>query len=185
VKRIFVCVVLILGLFPLARGAGYDSDNYRRTKPFMDGMLNMMDRMGVIDLDDYPDQTGSDYDWASSSRSRQTFNGFPAYPYPPGAVPRIPAQLMPPRPRSPVSSLDGVWQGRSGEILMIRDGRFRIYVTRERYRRGKLRIRGKILYMHNPNTNTTNKYEYATQKGRLALRDTEGHLLLYRRLQNR
>lgn len=183
-KRIFVCVVLILGLLPPAHGAGYDSDNYRRAKPFMDGMLNMMDRMGLIDRDDYPDQTGSDYDWASPSWSRQTFDGFPPSPYPPGTMPRIPAQLMPPRPRSPVSPLDGVWEGRSGEILMIRDGRFRIYVNRDRYRQGRLRMRGKTLYMHSPHTNTTNKYEYATQKGRLALRDTEGRLLLYRRLKN-
>ena len=93
--------------------------------------------------------------------------------------------MMPSQPRARVSPLDGIWQGRTGDILMVRDGHFRIYVSRDRYRQGKLRFKGDTLYMHDPRTNTTKKYEYATQKGRLVLRDAEGQLLLYRRLRNR
>ena len=78
-----------------------------------------------------------------------------------------------------------MWLGRSGELLVVRDGRFRIYLNRDRHRQGKLRILGKSLYMHDPRTKTTNKYEFATQKGRLVLRDADGQLLLYRRLRNR
>ena len=178
----FVCVAVVLGLLPLSHGADYSSDNYRRAKPFMDGMLNMMDRMGVIDLDDYPDRAGGDYDRGSAWYPR-AYDNFRTSPYPPGDVPRMPAQLMPLQPRTPGSPLDGVWQGRAGEILMIREGRFRIHVTRDRYRQGRLRFRGKALYMHDPRTSTTKQYEYATHKGRLVLRDAEGQLLLYRRLR--
>ena len=66
---------------------------------------------------------------------------------------------------------------------MIRDGLFRIYITRDRYRQGKLRFRGNTLYMHDPRTGATKKYEFATHKGRLVLRDAEDRLLLYRRLR--
>ena len=180
-KRIFVCVVLLSGLLPLAQGAGYNQDKSQRTKPFVDGMLNMMDRMGFIDLDDYPDRTGADYDW-NSSPSWQSYDGYSPSLYPPAPMSRIPVPKMPLQPR-PAPPLNGIWQGRSGEILMIRDGHFRIYVSRDRYRQGKLRIRGKTLYMRDPRTNTTNEYEFAIQKGRMALRDAEGRLLLYRRIE--
>lgn len=151
----------------------------------MDGMLNMMNRMGFIDLDDYPDRMGSDFDGSPAS-SWQSFDGYaPSSLYPPTGMSRMPMPAMSTQPRSPTAPLNGIWQGRSGEILMIRDGGFRIYATRDRYRQGKLRIRGKALYMHDPRTNTTNKYECATQKGRMALRDAEGRLMLYRRLKNR
>ena len=184
-KRTLVCVFLTSSLLPLAHGAGYDSDQSPRTKPFVDGMLNMMDRMGFIDLDDYPDRTGSDHNWASAP-SWQSFDGYsPSSLYPPAGMSRIPVPTQPRQPRSPSSPLNGIWKGRSGEILMIRDGGFRIYATRDRYRQGKLRIRGKTLFMHDPRTNTTNAYEFATEKGRMALRDAEGRLLLYRRLKNR
>ncbi len=181
-KRILVCLALILCLAPPTHGADYNPDNYRRAKPFMDGMLNMMDRMGLIDLGDYPDRNGTDFDW-NSSWHPQPYDSYPAPPYGAGAVPGMPAQSMPPPPRGPAHPLDGVWQGRSGEILMIRDGRFRIYVTRDRYRQGRLRLKGDTLYMHDPQTRTTNRYEYATHKDRLVLRDAEDRLLLYRRLR--
>ncbi len=181
-KRILVCIALSLCLLPLTHGADYNSDNYRRAKPFMDGMLNMMDRMGLIDLGDYRDRNGTDFDWDPTWHP-QAYDSFRAPPYAPGTVPRMPAQSMPPPRRGPGSPLDGVWQGRSGETLMIRDGRFRIYVTRDRYRQGKLRFKGNTLYMRDPQTSTTNRYEYATHKGRLVLRDAEGRLLLYRRVR--
>ncbi len=178
----FVCIAFVLGLLPPCQGAGYNSDNYRRAKPFMDGMLNMMDRMGLIDIDDYPERTGSGHD-RDSSWYPQAYDRFRAAPYPPGAVSRMPGQLIPLQPRASGSPLEGVWQGRAGEILMIREGRFRIYVNRDQYRQGKLRYKSKTLYMHDPRTSITKKYDYATHKGRLVLRDAEGRLLLYRRLR--
>jgi hypothetical protein len=79
------------------------------------------------------------------------------------------------------SSLDGMWQGRSGEILVIWGNRFRIYADTTRFTEGELRVQGNQLWLRNATSDTTQRYEYAAHEGRLALRDARGQLLLYRR----
>ena len=44
-------------------------------------------------------------------------------------------------------------------------------------------IRGNLLALHSPKHRKTWIYEFAEQEGRLALRNTQGQLLLYRRLE--
>jgi hypothetical protein len=78
--------------------------------------------------------------------------------------------------------LEGVWQGNSGEVLLIRDGQFRLYASRDNYNDGRLTVRGDRLALGDPNTGVTREYEYAAHEDRLVLRDSNGNLLLYRRV---
>ncbi|HEB95323.1 MAG TPA: hypothetical protein ENI96_02690 [Sedimenticola thiotaurini] len=87
---------------------------------------------------------------------------------------------LPPPARSP---LDGRWQGRSGEILEVRDGRFRIYQDADSYREGVIdRVDDSHLSMRDPASGVSRDYEYAVNEGRLVLRDDAGNLLLYRQI---
>ncbi len=85
-----------------------------------------------------------------------------------------------PGPRSP---LDGRWQGRTGEILEIHDGRFRITRGAQESREGIIdRIDDGRLSMRDPGSGVSRSYEYAVDEGRLVLRDAAGNLLLYRQI---
>ncbi len=77
--------------------------------------------------------------------------------------------------------LEGDWLSRGGERLTIRGSRFRLEAGPDRLLEGVLQIRGKLLALHSPRHRKTWIYEYAEQEGRLALRSTQGPLLLYRR----
>jgi hypothetical protein len=84
----------------------------------------------------------------------------------------------------PVAELDGSWQGKSGELLVIRHGRFRIYQDQERFREGNLALEGQnTLTMQDPSTGNAQRYDYALHEGKLALRNQAGNLFLYRRIQ--
>lgn len=91
-----------------------------------------------------------------------------------------------PYTQNPPSSgeLDGSWQGRSGEVLVIHNGHFRIYLNRDEYREGRLLLSGNDrLSMQDPKSGTTRQYQYAEHQGKLALQDERGNLLLYRRIE--
>lgn len=92
-------------------------------------------------------------------------------------------QSQPQRPQAPPPSpLDGTWLDSSGEVLVIRRGRFRIYVTPENYREGYLWRENDKIIMQDPHTGHSMEYEYAQQEHKLALRGPQGSLLLYQRL---
>ena len=88
---------------------------------------------------------------------------------------------LPPSAASTETPLEGDWLGRSGERLTIRGSRFRLEAGPDRLLEGVLQIRGSLLALHSPRHRRTWIYEYAEQEGRLALRSTQGPLLLYRR----
>ncbi len=105
--------------------------------------------------------------------------GAGVWPQPPQPSPQSSA---PPTQAPPRSPLDGTWLDSSGEVLLIRRGRFRIYLTPENYREGYLWRENQTLIMEDPATGRRMEYEYAQQDHKLALRDPQGNLLLYRRL---
>ena len=82
------------------------------------------------------------------------------------------------------SQLNGVWRGRSGEVLVISGNQYRIQAGRNRAVQGQLRVQGNRLWLQNAQTNTVNEYDFANHEGRLVLRDRYGQLLLYRRVDN-
>jgi hypothetical protein len=80
------------------------------------------------------------------------------------------------------SSLDGIWQGRDGEIVLVMYGHFRIYADSENYRDGLYQMNENWLTLYDPQTGSRKDYEYALSDGRMVLRDDNGQLLLYRQL---
>jgi hypothetical protein len=91
----------------------------------------------------------------------------------------IPGQAVYPAMQS---SLDGIWQGRDGEIVLVMYGHFRIYADSENYRDGLYQIDEKWLTLYDPQTGSRKRYEYAFSEGRMVLRDEQDQLLLYRQL---
>ncbi|MFZ1537169.1 MAG: hypothetical protein WAT23_07285 [Chromatiaceae bacterium] len=85
-------------------------------------------------------------------------------------------------PTSPGSRLDGIWEGRNGELLIVQGNRFRIYPGSSGYVDGYIQLSGERLAMYNPENAHISPYDFAESNGRLALRDGNGDLFLYRRL---
>jgi hypothetical protein len=82
----------------------------------------------------------------------------------------------------PQSSMDGIWQGQGGEIVLVMYGHFRIYANADNYRDGRYAVRDNWLVMYDPETGAEKAFEYALSEGRLVLRGEEGPLLLFRQL---
>lgn len=89
-------------------------------------------------------------------------------------------------PRSSLSAtqlLDGIWQGRQGDVLMIKDGNARLLgynhaVAEE----AEINLQPTRMVLRSISTGIERAYDYAYRDGRLALRDANGNILLYRRL---
>lgn len=103
--------------------------------------------------------------------------GMPGYaPYPGPAYGRT----MPP---PPVSALDGSWQGESGEILVIRNGLFRIYLDRDNFREGRLaQVEPRVIVLQDMDSGESRPYAFAESEGRLVMSDPNGNLLRYIRI---
>ena len=80
------------------------------------------------------------------------------------------------------STLDGIWQGRGGEIVLVMYGHFRIYADSDHYRDGLYQINENWLTLYDPQSGSQRSYEYALSEGRMVLRDESDQLLLYRQL---
>ena len=78
--------------------------------------------------------------------------------------------------------LDGIWQGSTGEVLMVRNGYCRIYASRENYNDCRISVQASNALITSATSGESREYEYAVYQGRLALRDSDGNILLYRRL---
>ena len=83
---------------------------------------------------------------------------------------------------SPGSRLDGVWEGRNGELLIVQGNRFRIYPGSSGYVDGYIQLSGDRLAMYNLENAHISPFDFAESDGRLALRDRNGDHFLYRRL---
>ncbi len=80
------------------------------------------------------------------------------------------------------SQLEGVWEGRDGELVIVQGERFRIYSPELRRVDGLMRIQGDRLALYNPLDGQARPFEFAGHQGRLIMRDLAGRLYLYRRL---
>jgi hypothetical protein len=95
----------------------------------------------------------------------------------PGAPPRSAA--------SRTQLLDGIWMGRRGEILMIRDGVVRIFAySHAHFEDAEIYIDPPRLQIRNIDSGVLREYDYAYRAGRLVLRGQQGNILLYRRLSS-
>lgn len=81
------------------------------------------------------------------------------------------------------SQLEGVWEGRNGELLIVQGGRFRIYSPAMQRVDGLIQIRDNRLALYNPQDEHAQPFEFAESRGRLTMRDPAGQTYLYRRLR--
>jgi hypothetical protein len=129
-----------------------------------DGMLNMMEAMGLF---------GSDDSWRRMAEAWRSASGDERNPE------QGNGDQGPPADRG--ARLDGDWKGRGGEWLLIRSPYFRLLSGRGQKVDGMLQLRGKLLSLHTARGRRPWVYEFAEDKGRLVLRDRDGNLFLYRR----
>jgi hypothetical protein len=80
------------------------------------------------------------------------------------------------------TTLDGVWEGRDGGLLVIQGHRFRLQSARGGHVEGLIQQRGNRLALYEPASEVARPYEFIEEQGRLILRDAEGQIYLYRRL---
>ncbi len=99
---------------------------------------------------------------------------YPGTPYPPYAGPVAPR---------PGFILNGSWQGESGEILVIQNELFRIYLDRDSFRDGRLaQVAPQMIILQDIASGQERPYEFAESEGRLLMRDPAGNLLRYIRI---
>jgi hypothetical protein len=77
--------------------------------------------------------------------------------------------------------LDGVWEGSGGDLLIVQGGRYRIYAPQDQYIDGLLQQQSSRVALYNVQDGHTQVFEFATQDGRLALRNAGGQVYLFRR----
>lgn len=181
-KIAFTTLLLCITIFmmPAVQGAGLDYPN--RYGKMAEGMLDMMDAFASAS-GKRRGEGQQPYDSDLTGHRRIPGNNPPPgnVRYPgnrpgyPGMIPRAPGQYS-------RSRLDGNWQGKTGEIFVIRSGRFRIYQNAKRYHEGLIYLDEKHLAMQQRNAAVTHRFEYAEKGGRLVLRDNRGNLLLYRKI---
>jgi hypothetical protein len=167
--------MLLTGLLWLAPSPISLADSDSRYSTMADAMLKMMDAMRFRG----GERTGTGgTPWGAFAGSAPSWNGA----YPQDMMNRWSRGAWPHRSASAAAHLNGVWLSESGERLTIRAGRFRLQAGSDRVTDGVLQVRGRRLALHQPRLNRTWIYEFAEHEGRLALRDAQGQVFLYRRI---
>lgn len=154
---------------------------------FAEAMARMMDAMGLL---------GDDAPPAPAAGAMPGFGapfGMGQMPWPgmpEGSMPDMGAwmQQMPGMVQLPNipgwrrTSLEGIWEGRDGGLLIVQAHRFRLYAPHGEYIEGLIQQRGDRIAMYDPEHDVARPYEFAQHQGRLVLRDPAGKVYLYRRL---
>ncbi len=162
-KRAIFCLILLIASVP-SHASGLDLPN--RYTNIAESLFDMMDAFSSA-YNNRIERGRSDNSPWSSNRPFPTPNRSAPAPYGYNALAR----------------LNGSWQGQAGEILVIRNGRFRIYLQPNAYQEGRMVLQGEhMLLLQDLSTGLTRQYEFAESQGRLALRDDQENLLLYLRL---
>jgi len=188
--RKLLCLLLLVGI----SGPGPAQSGAREA--MTDAMARMIEAMGLFDVAPEPKDsfampgTGGTWDsvlgppWGepvpNRSRTRtlrdlmrQLTQGIAS---PGGSGGDRPSGWMP-------SRLDGVWEDRAGELLIVQGERFRVYSSGMQRVDGLMRIRGNRLALYNPLDRHVQPFEFAEHQGRLIMRDLAGRLYLYRHLR--
>ena len=161
-----LAMLLVLGPFSSLSAGTYN--------PFASAMSAMADAMSDFANRSLRNQRQGPGGWRSS---REDYDDLIIlYRNMPGAPPRSPA--------SKTQLLDGIWLGRYGEVIMIRDGFFRIYTySYNHYEDGLIELRGPIMRIKGARTGNSKDYEYVHRNNRMVLRDGRKHLMPYKRLR--
>jgi hypothetical protein len=85
-----------------------------------------------------------------------------------------------PPPNSTITLLEGRWFGQSGEILEISGDRFMLRAEGASLG-GTVRVKGNVINMYSPQTNTLTRYTFVYNPSELMLNDGRGALLTFRK----
>ncbi len=171
-------VAPLLGLCPAPLTAADASDGVR---VFAEAMARMMEAMGMFG------------DGASAPMPAPGAMPFGMGQMPPGGMPsgmpdmgawmqQLPGAQLPTLPGWQRTSLEGIWEGPNGGLLIVQAHRFRLYSGRGDYIEGLIQQRGDRVALYDPEHDIARPYEFAQHQGRLVLRDPAGQVYLYRRL---
>ena len=80
--------------------------------------------------------------------------------------------------------IEGKWQTNNGMIMEVKQGQFKMYYRQapNQFRGGLIRIKDKWLGIHEKSQGITRQFEFAHKDGRLVLRDTNGNLMLLKKM---
>ncbi len=152
-----------------------------------DAMLNMMNGMGMLGQSNRQmPQSDRDYrqwqsaPWQSMGMMPDAFSPWSDMGDMP--TPASPQSWMGYQAESQSDRIDGFWQGRAGERLIIQGKRFRLVGDEKHQMDGMLQQREHHLLLQARGASKPMLFEYAQQQGRLVLRAADGKLYLYRRM---
>lgn len=81
------------------------------------------------------------------------------------------------------SSLEGPWEAAGGGLLLVQGPYYRLYAPNGGYVDGSIQVAADRVRLSNSQAGFNLEFEYALdQEGRLAMRDQNGQIYLYRRL---
>lgn len=78
--------------------------------------------------------------------------------------------------------LEGVWESNDGGLLIVQGGNYRLYASCKGSLDGSIRLGSDWIELTNPHEHFSQRFEFAHDRGRLALRDQQGQIFVYRRL---
>lgn len=136
-------------------------------------MARMMEAMGFLGGDDSPAAGAWSAPMQAADEARSMMEQMPG-----GDT----LQSLPGMDGWRATSLDGVWEGRDGGLLIVEGPRFRLYAPSHAFVDGLIQQRGDRIAMYTPRDEVARPYQFVEQQGRLVLRDPAGQLFLYRRL---
>lgn len=159
-KKRLLALLILLASLPL-RASALEYPN--RYNSMAETLFDMMDAFS------------SAYQKRLHERGHDYYGPPPTYaPYPGAPYPAYP---------QPGFILNGSWQGESGEILVIQNSQFRIYLDRDNYREGRLaQVQAQLILLQDLDSGQIRHYEFVESEGRLLLRDPAGNLLRYIRI---
>ncbi|WP_295887622.1 hypothetical protein [uncultured Thiohalocapsa sp.] len=186
-------LLLLAGLVllgPAAPQRAVAADVSASARVFAEAMARMMDAMGLLGDDGAPavpppaagamPGVGAPFGMGALPWSGMADSGMPDM----GAwMQQMPGMVrLPDVPGWRRTSLDGIWEGRDGGLLIVQAHRFRLYAPHGDYIEGLIQQRGDRVAMYDPEHDLARPYEFAQHQGRLVLRDPAGQVYLYRRL---
>jgi len=164
VKRIILILPLLLP--PPVQSATPTGSN-----PFIDMMRSMLDMFEMMQL----------YQEFSSRSDRNA--PFPASRWPAPAAPSGITTTLPSFYPQSTSELEGAWASNTNILFAIKGGLGRIYWARDQYRDFQLEILPPRLRLTDKGSGQSQEFDVSLQGDRLVLRDSQGRLALFRRIQ--
>lgn len=146
-----------------------NASNWDNPNPFVDMMRSMLDVFEMMQL--YQDFSGQARHVPSPYGYRQYMPRKPAAPHP-----------TTPFDQAQENQLEGAWASRNHILLAIKQNYARMYWSKEQYRDFYLEIAPEHIRFKDAGTGQVQEFEFRMQDNQLALRDTQGRVIQFYRL---